>query len=57
MLGDTAIAVHPEDDRYQHLIGKVIYYVSLQFLGFVLLIYKYFFFDKILFLFCQFSNI
>ena len=22
MLGDTAIAVHPEDDRYTHLIGK-----------------------------------
>ncbi len=22
MLGDTAIAVHPEDARYQHLIGK-----------------------------------
>ncbi|RXY98277.1 valine--tRNA ligase [Fictibacillus sp. S7] len=22
MLGDTAIAVHPEDDRYKHLIGK-----------------------------------
>jgi valyl-tRNA synthetase len=22
MLGDTALAVHPEDDRYQHLIGK-----------------------------------
>jgi valyl-tRNA synthetase len=22
MLGDTAVAVHPEDDRYQHLIGK-----------------------------------
>lgn len=23
MLGDTAIAVHPDDDRYHHLIGKV----------------------------------
>uniref|UniRef100_A0A914XHA5 valine--tRNA ligase n=1 Tax=Plectus sambesii TaxID=2011161 RepID=A0A914XHA5_9BILA len=23
MLGDSAIAVHPKDDRYQHLIGKV----------------------------------
>ena len=23
MLGDTAVAVHPEDDRYQHLIGKM----------------------------------
>ncbi len=22
MLGDTAVAVHPEDSRYQHLIGK-----------------------------------
>src|ERR1700761_4503440 len=22
MLGDTAVAVHPEDERYQHLIGK-----------------------------------
>ncbi len=22
MLGDTAIAVHPDDERYQHLIGK-----------------------------------
>lgn len=22
MLGDTAIAVHPDDDRYKHLIGK-----------------------------------
>ncbi|HEX4842911.1 MAG TPA: valine--tRNA ligase [Limnobacter sp.] len=22
MLGDTAVMVHPEDDRYQHLIGK-----------------------------------
>jgi valyl-tRNA synthetase len=24
LLGDTAIAVHPEDPRYQHLIGKMI---------------------------------
>jgi len=24
MLGDTAVAVHPEDQRYQHLIGKLI---------------------------------
>jgi len=23
MLGDTAVAVHPEDERYQHLIGKM----------------------------------
>ena len=22
MMGDTAVAVHPEDDRYKHLIGK-----------------------------------
>src|SRR6476619_6916413 len=22
MLGDTALAVHPEDERYRHLIGK-----------------------------------
>lgn len=22
LLGDTGVAVHPEDDRYQHLIGK-----------------------------------
>ena len=22
MLGDTAVAVHPDDARYQHLIGK-----------------------------------
>ena len=24
MLGDTAVAVHPEDSRYKHLIGKLI---------------------------------
>lgn len=24
MLGDSAVAVHPEDERYQHLIGKTI---------------------------------
>jgi valyl-tRNA synthetase len=24
MLGDTAVAVHPQDKRYQHLIGKAI---------------------------------
>ncbi|WP_066363057.1 valine--tRNA ligase [Neobacillus drentensis] len=24
MLGDTAVAVHPEDDRYKHLIGKMV---------------------------------
>jgi valyl-tRNA synthetase len=22
MLGDTAVAVHPEDERYRHLIGR-----------------------------------
>ena len=24
MLGDTAVAVHPEDERYQHLIGQTV---------------------------------
>lgn len=24
MLGDSAVAVHPEDERYQHLIGKTV---------------------------------
>lgn len=24
MLGDTAVAVHPEDNRYKHLIGKMV---------------------------------
>ncbi len=24
MLGDVAVAVHPEDERYQHLIGKML---------------------------------
>src|SRR5690625_3283047 len=24
MLGDTAVAVHPEDERYKHLIGKIV---------------------------------
>ncbi|MBT5363850.1 MAG: valine--tRNA ligase, partial [Candidatus Marinimicrobia bacterium] len=24
MLGDTAIAIHPDDERYQHLIGKTV---------------------------------
>ena len=24
MLGDTAIAVHPEDERYAHLVGKMV---------------------------------
>jgi valyl-tRNA synthetase len=25
MLGDTAVAVHPEDERYHHLIGEQVY--------------------------------
>jgi valyl-tRNA synthetase len=25
ILGDTAVAVHPEDDRYRHLVGKTAY--------------------------------
>ncbi len=24
MLGDTAVAVHPEDERYRHLVGKLV---------------------------------
>jgi valyl-tRNA synthetase len=24
MLGDTAVAVHPDDDRYRHLVGKTV---------------------------------
>ncbi len=24
MLGDTAVAVHPEDERYEHLVGKTL---------------------------------
>jgi len=24
MLGDTAVAVHPEDDRYKHLVGRMV---------------------------------
>jgi len=24
MLGDTGVAVHPEDERYQHLVGKTV---------------------------------
>ena len=24
MLGDTAVAVHPEDERYSHLVGKTV---------------------------------
>ncbi|QKT02737.1 valine--tRNA ligase [Ectothiorhodospiraceae bacterium 2226] len=24
MLGDTAVAVHPEDERYRHLVGKAV---------------------------------
>jgi valyl-tRNA synthetase len=30
MLGDTAVAVHPEDTRYQHLIGKTVLLPILQ---------------------------
>ncbi len=25
IMGDTAVAVHPEDDRYRHLVGKTVY--------------------------------
>ncbi|MDP3372198.1 MAG: valine--tRNA ligase [Candidatus Paracaedibacteraceae bacterium] len=25
LFGDTAVAVHPEDERYQHLIGKMVH--------------------------------
>src|SRR5207344_2213486 len=25
MLGDTAVMVHPEDERYRHLIGKTVH--------------------------------
>ena len=24
MLGDSALAVHPEDERYAHLVGKMV---------------------------------
>src|SRR5699024_1947962 len=24
MLGDTAVAVHPDDERYRHLVGKTL---------------------------------
>ena len=24
MLGDTAVMVHPEDERYKHMIGKLV---------------------------------
>ena len=30
MLGDTCVAVHPEDERYQHLVGK---FVELPIIG------------------------
>jgi valyl-tRNA synthetase len=30
MLGDTAVAVHPEDTRYRHLIGKMVLLPILQ---------------------------
>ncbi|WP_405132771.1 valine--tRNA ligase [Nocardia sp. NBC_01388] len=26
MLGDTAVAVHPEDERYRHLVGTTLYH-------------------------------
>jgi valyl-tRNA synthetase len=29
ILGDTAVAVHPDDPRYQHLIGKMAYVPAL----------------------------
>ena len=25
IMGDSAVAVHPEDERYKHLIGKMIW--------------------------------
>ena len=30
ILGDTAVAVHPEDERYKHLIGKTAYVPMLE---------------------------
>lgn len=27
MLADVAVAVHPEDDRYKHLIGKNLFFL------------------------------
>jgi valyl-tRNA synthetase len=30
MLGDTAVAVHPDDPRYQHLIGKTVHIPLVQ---------------------------
>ena len=24
MLGDTGVAVHPDDDRYRHLVGRTV---------------------------------
>jgi valyl-tRNA synthetase len=30
ILGDTAVAVHPDDDRYRHLIGKTAYVPVLE---------------------------
>ncbi len=30
MLGDTAVAVHPDDPRYQHLIGKTVRHPLLE---------------------------
>lgn len=31
MLGDVAVAVHPDDSRYKHLIGKVTVRTFLEF--------------------------
>ncbi len=28
MLGDTAVAVHPEDPRYKHLHGTFVVYIN-----------------------------
>lgn len=28
MLGDVAVAVHPQDKRYTHLVGKVLLNIS-----------------------------
>ena len=29
MLGDTAVAVHPDDKRYSNLIGKILFILPL----------------------------
>ena len=33
MLGDTAVAVHPDDDRYKHLVGMPIAYPAALLFG------------------------